>query len=164
LHRDAAAPVSIVIPRCDLVYFERRLQPGLTAGQIGSMFRPVRRVSPKFYATCLALVLTGATRSLAFEVHGAQLPADAQKVGENRYRVPEDFETTLKHYKVVYPPAQYPRKSIVNQPGIKAIHIANPSKKGFEGLNIYQANDEVRIYIVTSQSKPVKRQTGKVKK
>jgi len=37
---------------------------------------------------------------------------------------------------------------IVNQPGIKAIHIANPSGKNFEGLNIYQTNEEVRIYIV----------------
>jgi Na+-transporting NADH:ubiquinone oxidoreductase subunit NqrC len=29
------------------------------------------------------------------------------------------------------------------------VHIANPSGKGqWEGLNIYEANDEVRIYVV----------------
>lgn len=112
--------------------------------------------------TILTVLLAG--NSGAFEVHGAQLPHDAQKVGENRYRTSEDFELTLKHYKTVYPPAQYPRKTIVNQPGIKAIHIANPSKKNFEGLNIYQANDEVRIFIVTSETKPVKRPSGKSKK
>ncbi len=60
----------------------------------------------------------------------------------------QDFDTTVKHYKPVYPPANYPRTMIVNQPGIKAVHIANPSGKGFEGLNIYQTNEEVRIYIV----------------
>jgi hypothetical protein len=69
-------------------------------------------------------------------------------VGENRYRPKEDFEGTLKYYKTIYPPAHYPRKQIANQPGIKAVHISNPSGKNFEGLNIYVANDEVRIYIV----------------
>ncbi len=81
-------------------------------------------------------------------VHGAHLPDGAQKVGENRYRAQQDFDAVLKHYKVVYPPSAFPRTMIVNQPGIKAIHIANPSGKNFEGLNIYQTNEEVRIYIV----------------
>lgn len=101
-------------------------------------------------------------------VSGAQLPDGAVKVGENRYRVREDFEATLKYYKGVYPPSSFPRKAIINQPGIKAIHIANPSGKSFEGLNIYNlANDEVRIYIVPAaeQQKPAKRAPeGKKKK
>jgi hypothetical protein len=95
----------------------------------------------------VAWVLVGA-EARAEMVHGAHLPDGAQKVGENRYRAKEDFDATIKHYKVVYPSNAYPRKMIVNQPGIKAIHISNPSGKGFLGLNIYQANDEVRIYIV----------------
>ena len=50
------------------------------------------------------------------------------------------------------PATQYPRKSIVNQPGVKAVHIANPSGKGaWEGLNVYEANDEVRIYVVPAE-------------
>lgn len=86
----------------------------------------------------------------AENVNGVQLPDGAEKVGENRYRAKEDFDGVLKYYKAVYPAAAYPRKAIVNQPGVKAEHIENPTHKGFDGLNIYQANDEVRIYVVPS--------------
>ena len=91
-------------------------------------------------------------------VHGAQLPDGAQKVGENRYRATEDFEAVLKYYKTVYPTSAYPRKPIVNRPEVKAVHITNPSMKNFEGLNIYVANDEVRIYVIpVAETKPVKK-------
>ena len=92
------------------------------------------------------------TAAGAETVSGAQLPDGAQKVGENRYRAPQDYEETLKYYRTVYPAAAYPRRPIVNQPGVKAVHIVNPSGKNFEGLNIYEANDEVRIYVVPVQS------------
>jgi hypothetical protein len=87
-------------------------------------------------------------------VSGAQLPDGSQKVGENRYRAPGDFEKTLEYYKSVYPTSAFPRRSIVNQPGVKALHIINPSGKNFEGLNIYESNDEVRIYVVPLQAVP----------
>ncbi|WNG38552.1 hypothetical protein F0U60_36595 [Archangium minus] len=87
-------------------------------------------------------------------VSGAQIPDGAQKVGENRYRAPGDFEKTLEYYKAVYPSGTFTRRSVVNQPGVKAVHIVNPSGKNFEGLNIYEANDEVRIYVVPLQSVP----------
>ena len=90
-------------------------------------------------------------------VHGAQLPDGSQKVGENRYRAKEDFEAVLKYYRTVYPVATHPRKQIVNRPEVKAVHITNPSMKNFEGLNIYVANDEVRIYVIpVAETKPVK--------
>jgi hypothetical protein len=80
---------------------------------------------------------------------GAQLPDGARKVAEHRYKSSTDFEGTLKYYKNVYPVSTYPRKSVVNQPGVKAVHIPNNSGKGsWEGLNIYEANDEIRIYVV----------------
>lgn len=82
---------------------------------------------------------------------GAQLPDQARKVAELRYRTSQDWEAALKYYRSVYPPAQYPRKSVVNQPGVKAIHIQNPSKKGWEGLNIYEVDEEVRIYVVPAE-------------
>ncbi len=85
---------------------------------------------------------------------GVNLPDEAVKVGENRYRVKGDFKGTLKHYQAAYPPGAYPRRHIVNQPGVKAVHIVNPSGKGFEGINIYEANDEVRIYVVRSTPEP----------
>jgi hypothetical protein len=99
-------------------------------------------------------------------VSGVSLPDGAQKVGENRYRAAGDYQATLNYYKAILPSGQYPRKPIVNQPGIKAIHISNPSGKGFEGLNIYENNEEVRIYVIPApaqkkspSSKPTKRPT-----
>jgi hypothetical protein len=103
----------------------------------------------------------------AENVMGAQLPDGAQKVGENRYRAPKNYEETLTYYKTVYPASQYPRKAIVNQPGVKAIHIANPGGKQFEGLNIYETNDEVRIFIVPAGEggkSPAKKPAKPVKK
>jgi hypothetical protein len=108
------------------------------------------------------LLLAGVARGEV--VHGAQIPDGSQKVGENRYRPREDFDGTVKYYRTIYPPAHYPRRQIANQPGVKAIHISNPSGKSFEGLNIYVANDEVRIYIVpVAETKPVKKKASEGK-
>jgi len=87
-------------------------------------------------------------------VSGVQLPDGAEKVGENRYRVRQDFEETMKYYRTVLPPASFPRRTIVNQPGVKAVHISNARGKRFEGINIYQANDEVRIFIIVAAPEP----------
>lgn len=96
-----------------------------------------------------AVVAVSASSGRAESELGAQLPDGARKVAEHRYRAPSDFEGTLKYYKNVYSASNYPRREIVHQPGVKAIHIANTSGKGsWEGLNIYEANDEVRIYVV----------------
>ncbi len=97
--------------------------------------------------------------ALAESELGAQLPDNSRKVAEHRFRSSTDFDGTLKYYKNVYPAAQFPRKAVVNQPGIKAIHIANSSGRGgWEGLNIYEANEEVRIFVVPAVA------TGKKKK
>jgi hypothetical protein len=96
----------------------------------------------------LAALLLWAVPSWGELVMGAQIPDGARKVGELRYRSPKGYEETLQHYRAVYPPGQYPRKPIVNQPGVRAVHISVPSGKQFDGLNIYEANDEVRIYVV----------------
>jgi len=101
-----------------------------------------------------ALLALWVTTAGAEVVSGAQLPDGSQKVGENRYRAPKDFEGTLEYYRSVYSTSSYPRRQIVNQPGVKAVHISNPSGKNFAGLNIYEANDEVRIYIVPTQQAP----------
>src|SRR4051812_41925326 len=71
------------------------------------------------------------TKAWAEKVAGVELPDGSQKVGENRYKSPDDWEATQKFYKSVYPRDQYPRRPIVNQPGVKAVHIANPSGKVF---------------------------------
>jgi hypothetical protein len=95
----------------------------------------------------VVLMLAGA--AWADSELGAVLPDGARKVAEHRYKSSTDFEGTLKFYKKTYPDASYPRTKIVNQPGVHALHLSNPSGKGaWEGLNIYEANDEVRIYVV----------------
>lgn len=103
---------------------------------------------PRPLLLVVALASTGVS---AEQVGGVNLPDGAAKVGEDRYKSRDDFKGTMKHYQSVYPPGSFPRKVIVNQPGIKAVHISNPSGKGWEGLNIYEANDEVRIYVVRSK-------------
>lgn len=100
----------------------------------------------------VAAVWAGPAR--AETVNGVQLPDGAVKVGENRYRVREDFEGILKYYRTVYPVQGFPRRQIVNQPGVKAVHISNPNGKSFEGLNIYLSNDEVRIYVIPPADAP----------
>ncbi len=93
---------------------------------------------------------------------GASIPDGARKVAEHRYKSSTDFEGTLKYYKNVYPASSYPRKSVVNQPGVKAVHIPNTSGKGgWEGLNIYEANDEVRIYVVPAEGSGSKQRRKK---
>ncbi|WP_044193602.1 hypothetical protein [Hyalangium minutum] len=121
------------------------------------MSRALDSLKSRFYkprplwAAVAVLWVTGAG---AETVSGAQLPDGAQRVGENRYRAPQGYEETLKYYRTVYPSQAYPRKPIVNQPGVKAVHIVNPSGKNFDGLNIYEANDEVRIYVVPVPAPP----------
>lgn len=109
-------------------------------------------------ALCLATILLSFPAVAGETELGAVLPEGARKVAEHRYRSAGDWEATLKFYKTAYPPAQYPRKMIVNQPGVKALHIANPSGKAqWEGLNISEANEEVRIYVVPADAVRVKK-------
>lgn len=97
----------------------------------------------------ISLVVVAGSASAGETELGAVLPDGARKVAEHRYKSSTDFEGTMKFYKNIYPAQQYPRKAIVNQPGVKAIHIPNTSGRGsWEGLNIYEANEEVRIYVV----------------
>jgi hypothetical protein len=129
-----------------------------------SMARALDRLTRYFYKArplWAAAVALGMTVAEAEVVNGAQLPDGSRKVGENRYRAPGDFEDTLKYYRTVYPVGTFSRKSIVNQPGVKAVHIVNPSGKNFEGLNIYEANEEVRIYIVPAPQPSSAKQPAK---
>ncbi|MBL9036972.1 MAG: hypothetical protein JNG84_00530 [Archangium sp.] len=96
----------------------------------------------------VAVLLAAAAQAEVTEL-GAVLPDSARKVAERRYKAAGDFEAVMKFYKTTYPAAQYPRKAVIHQPGVKAIHIPNTSGRGgWEGLNIYETNDEVRIYVV----------------
>lgn len=89
-----------------------------------------------------------------FKAHGVLLPNGAVRVAEERYRLPESFDATAKWYSQVYKPDKFPRRRIINQPGVKAIHIVNPEQGGeWEGLNLYEYRGEVRLFILVRQKK-----------
>ena len=102
----------------------------------------------------IVVLLGGAAR--AESVLGCQLPESARKVAELRYRVSEDWERIRKFYSQTYPSKTHPWKHIVNQPGVKGFHIVNPSGKGWEGINVYEANDEIRVFVVPADSAKTK--------
>ena len=103
-----------------------------------------------------ALLLLSASAQAAgeFKAHNFTLPGGSVKVDDDRFRLPQAWEDALKFYKAVLPPAKYPRHTLHNQAGIRAIHIDNPKSTrdadDWEGANIYEiARGEVRVYILT---------------
>ena len=104
------------------------------------------RYKAAFAALLAALpLLAGAEVRVA----GVLLPDGAEKVAENRYRIPRNWDDTIRFYRQTYPP-RYTRRPIADQPGVKAVHIDNPDAKPgiWDGLNIYEAKGEVRIFVL----------------
>jgi hypothetical protein len=106
----------------------------------------------RYKAALTVLFLIWPVAVLAERVAGAVLPDQSRAIGESRFRVDRSYEETLKFFKSAYPPARYPRKPIANQPGIKAVHIANPEAKpgGWEGLNVYELKGETRVFVLVA--------------
>jgi hypothetical protein len=77
---------------------------------------------------------------------GALLPPGSQQVGEDRYKSPSNYADTLTFYSKQY--KGNPRKPIVNQPGIRGIHLVNDGRGDWEGLNIYELDGETKIFVV----------------
>lgn len=108
--------------------------------------RPGRWLLPMLFS---ALWLMASPVAADIQVHGLKLPSGAVRVGPDRYRLPENFNNSMKWFERQYPVERYPRKTIVNQPSVKAIHVANPDpKSGWSGFNLYQHDREVRIYVL----------------
>ena len=104
------------------------------------------------YKAALAAVIAAApllVHAADLRVAGALLPDGAVKVAENRYRIPKNYEETVKFYKQVYPP-RYTRRPIADQPGVKAFHIENPDARPgqWDGLNVYELKGEVRVFVL----------------
>ncbi|HTT72436.1 MAG TPA: hypothetical protein VMG32_14525 [Anaeromyxobacteraceae bacterium] len=107
--------------------------------------------SPFRYMAALVALLASAPAQ-AERVAGALLPDEARAIEPNRYRIDKSFDDTLKFFKTVYPVAKYPRRTIVNQPGLKAVHIDNPDAKpnGWDGLNVYEFGGETRVFVLVA--------------
>jgi hypothetical protein len=122
---------------------------------------PIGTSRPAVLRLVAILVVLSPLAALAENDLGAQLPDSARKVAEHRYKSGSDLEGTMKFYKNIYPASSYPRKEL-NIPGVHYVHIPNTSGKGaWEGLNIYEANDEVRIYVVPADGSGKKKKTAK---
>jgi hypothetical protein len=116
----------------------------------------------RYKAPLAALILLLPMAGRAEKVAGAILPDEIRKVAENRYRVDRSYEETLKFLKAAYPPARYPRRSIASLPGVRAVHIENPEARPgtWDGLNVYEAKGETRIFVLVSPD-GAKKQRGK---
>jgi len=116
------------------------------------------RPLPRYKAAALAaalLALPGLARAEK-KVAGAILPDEAEKIGENRFRVAKSYEETLKFFRQLYGPGKYARRPIADTQTVKAMHIENPEAKPgqWEGLNVYELRNETRIFVLVKPAKP----------
>lgn len=104
----------------------------------------------------LALVLgTSPVRAAGgFQARGFWLPDGAVKVDEDRYRLPQPWDDAVKFYRATYPPGKFPRRTLRNQSGVRAMHIGNSAKGEWEGANLYETpRGEVRVYVMPKGEK-----------
>ena len=105
----------------------------------------------------LAVALLAALPAFAaggFKARGFFLPDGAVKVDEDRYRLPQAWEDATRWYRATYPPAKYPRRTLRNQSGVRAMHIGNSVKGEWEGANLYETpRGEVRVFVMPKTEK-----------
>jgi hypothetical protein len=104
-----------------------------------------------FIGALLASALFPAAARASDTAHGALLPSGAREVGPDRYQTSAPFAETMKFYQKTYSAERYPRKSIADIPGVRAVHLTNPSHVGWDGLNIYELNGVTRIYVLVHE-------------
>jgi hypothetical protein len=105
----------------------------------------------------IAILVAALLAAGGFKARGFSLPDGAVKVDDDRYRLPQTWEDALRWYRSVYPPAKYPRITLRNEAGIRAIHIENRAPGAeWEGANLYEnARGEVRVFVLgREETKP----------
>ncbi len=108
----------------------------------------------------MATCLLGTAPALAEQTsHGAILPSGSHEVGKDRFQSPSPYGDTMKFYWKTYAPEHYPRKPVADLPGVRATHIENPGRGGWEGLNVYEVNGSTRIFVLTRESAKNRRPT-----
>ena len=67
-----------------------------------------------------------------------------------RYQSPRTYDETLRYYERLFRRTGGVRwRTIVNRPGIRAVHAQSLRQRTrWEGINIYELNGDVRIYVV----------------
>ncbi len=101
----------------------------------------------------VAFAFAGQAAAGAIVVHGVTMPAGSQQVGEDRYRVPLNFQEAERYftYHKGYKPHQ-----IIHQPGIRAVNLENNAPGEWESMNIYEKDGEVRVYVLARAVQPKK--------
>jgi hypothetical protein len=100
---------------------------------------------------CALFIFGAATARADSTAHGAILPSGAREVGPDRYQTLAPFAETMKFYQKIYSAERYPRKPIADIPGVRAVHLSNPSHSGWDGMNIYELNGVTRIFVLVHE-------------
>jgi hypothetical protein len=109
----------------------------------------------KSLAFVILLAATSAVAAEGFKARGFILPDGAVKIDDDRYRLPAPWDETVKFYRRAYPPAKYSRRTLHSQTAVRAMHIENPEKGEWEGVNLYEAGrGEVHVYILAPTQPP----------
>jgi hypothetical protein len=94
-------------------------------------------------------------QAAGFQARGFFLPDGAVKVDDDRYRLPQPWEEAVRWYRATYPPAKFPRRTLRNQSGIRAMHIRNTTNAEWQGANLYETpRGEVRVFVMGRPEKP----------
>jgi hypothetical protein len=92
----------------------------------------------------------------ATTAYGALLIDDSVKVGPDRYRVPKDkdWDKVMRAYRSAYGKTTgIIFRNIATTPEVKALHIENTSpNRTWEGINIYETNGEIFLYVIKAES------------
>lgn len=120
--------------------------------------RSARRAGTSLRRLILAttlLCLPAAARAENDPPQKAPLVPDAAPLAETgRYESKRTFDEVLEFYKRTFKSTSGLRwHSVINQPGIKAKHIASLRKKtDWEGINIYEVGGRTRIYVIPREA------------
>jgi hypothetical protein len=107
------------------------------------------------FAVALLAAVSSAEAAGGFKARGFFLPDGAVKVDEDRYRLPQPWEEAVKWYRATYPPAKFPRHTLRNQAGVRAMNIVNKADGDWEGANLYETpRGEVRVFVMGKIEKP----------
>jgi len=108
----------------------------------------------RWLALAFLLLGTAAVAAEGFKARGFILPDGAVKIDEDRYRLTQPWDEAVKFYRRAYPPGKYTRRTLHNQSAVRAMHIENPERGEWEGVNLYEAaRGEVRVYILPPEQR-----------
>jgi hypothetical protein len=91
----------------------------------------------------------------ADHVLGAPIPSGSRKLDDvQRVASSRDYDDTIEFYEKLFKGnSNYRWRPILTAPGLKAVHFQNiKSVGGWSGLNIYEHNNRVRIYVLTPEA------------